>query len=256
MKMMRINWLAVGMTAFVLAGCANTYRYPPQKDIQSAPAVPTNADCVPVVEKIMPGPGIKSEADGLIDYYLTMRKAPKEKVLREYAEANKANQATPNALSRIKVALLLSLPVTGLQDSPRALNLLQDTIKEEKEEENALRNLANLLQGQLYKESRHDENMQRARDEQKRLESLTAKQDDAIQTLTTKLKDEQKRYDALQTSIQTKQEDNNQAVLILAQKLKDEQKRADNLQQKLDAMANIERTLIERQQQVKPEPKK
>ena len=159
-------------------------------------------------------------------------------------------------LNRFKVALLLSLPVTGLQDLPRALNLLQDTIKEEKEEENALRNLANLFQGQLYKESRHDENMQRARDEQKRLESLTAKQDDAIQTLTTKLKDEQKRYDALQTSIQTKQEDNNQAVLILAQKLKDEQKRADNLQQKLDAMANIERTLIERQQQVKPEPKK
>ena len=58
------------------------------------------------------------------------------------------------------------------------------------------------------------------------------------------------------TSSQTKQEDSSQTVSILAQKLKDEQKRADNLQQKLDALTNIERTLIERQQQGKPEPKK
>ena len=204
----------------------------------------------------MPAPGIKSESDGLIDYYLTMRKAPKEKVMKEYGEANRLAQANPTAMNRIRLALLLSLPVTALQDSSRALNLLQDTIKEEKEDENALRNLANLLQSHFYRESRHDENMQRAREDQKRLESLTTKQDEAIQTLTGKLKDEQKRYDTLQSSIQTKQEDSNQAVAILAQKLKDEQKRADTLQQKLDALANIEKTLIDRQQQGKPDPKK
>ena len=201
-------------------------------------------------------PGIKSESDGLIDYYLTMRKAPKEKVMKEYGEANRLAQANPTAMNRIRLALLLSLPVTALQDSSRALNLLQDTIKEEKEDENALRNLANLLQSHFYRESRHDENMQRAREDQKRLETLTTKQDEAIQTLTGKLKDEQKRYDTLQCSIQTKQEDSNQAVAILAQKLKDEQKRADTLQQKLDALANIEKTLIDRQQQGKPDPKK
>ena len=204
----------------------------------------------------MPAPGIKSESDGLIDYYLTMRKAPKEKVMKEYGEANRLAQANPTAMNRIRLALLLSLPVTALQDSSRALNLLQDTIKEEKEDENALRNLANLLQSHFYRESRHDENMQRAREDQKRLESLTTKQDEAIQKLTGKLKDEQKRYDTLQSSIQTKQEDSNQEVAILAQKLKKKQKRADTLQQKLDALANIEKTLIDRQQQGKPDPKK
>ena len=71
-----------------------------------------------------------------------------------------------------------------------------------------------------------------------------------------KLKDEQKRYDATQSSTQTKQEDTSQSVVILTQKLKDEQKRADTLQQKLDALTNIENAIIERQQQGKPELKK
>jgi chromosome segregation ATPase len=256
MKTITIAWLAVAMTALLLVGCTPNYRSPTDTGASTGAASRRAADSVPGGERVATATGIRSESDSLIDYYLAMRKAPKEKVLREHADANREIQTTPNAFNRIKLALLLSLPVTGLQDSARALNLLQDTIKEEKEEENALRNLANLLQAQLYKETRHDENMQRARDDQKRLESLAAKQDEAIQALTVKLKDEQKRYDTLQTSIQTKQEDNNQAVSILAQKLKDEQKRADNLQQKLDALANIEKTLIERQQQAKPEPKK
>ena len=256
MKKTRIEWLAVGMTALALVGCANSYKNATTGGNPGVAGSAKNLDCVPTVEKVMPAPGIKNETDGLIDYYLTMRKSPKEKVTREYADANRATQATPNALNRIKLALLLSLPVTSVQDSARASILLQDTIKEEKDDEIALRNFATLLQSQIYKESRHDENMQRAREDQRRLESLATKQDEAIQALTIKLKDEQKRYDALQTSIQTKQEDNNQAVSILAQKLKDEQKRGDNLQQKLDAMANIEKTIIERQQQGKPEPKK
>ncbi len=254
MKKTTIYWLAAALTVIGITGCAANYRNP--TDTAGAPngtntkseESANTADRTTTV--------IKGESDVLIDYYLTMRKAPRDKAMKEYADVSKIAQAAPTSFNRIKQALLLSLPVTGLQDNPRALNLLQETIKEEKEEDNNLRNLANLLQGQLYKETRHDENMQRAREDQKRLETLTTKQDEAIQSLTTKLKDEQKRYDTLQSSIQTKQEDSNQTVAILAQKLKDEQKRADNLQQKLDALTNIERTIIERQQQGKPDPKK
>ncbi len=256
MKRNTIFWLAVGLTAIGIAGCTTNYRNLTEPPSAANGTSTKGENGTGAAERTIAPLGIKSESDLLIDYYLTMRKAPKDKVLKESADAGKAAQAAPTAFNRIKLALLLSLPVTGLQDNGRALNLLQDTIKEEKEEENNLRNLANLLQGQLYKETRHDENMQRAREDQKRLESLTTKQDEAIQSLTIKVKDEQKRYDALQTSIQTKQEDNNQAVVILAQKLKDEQKRADNLQQKLDALTNIEKTIIERQQQGKTEPKK
>jgi hypothetical protein len=256
MKRKTIFWLAVGLTAIGTTGCTTNYRTVNEKP-PAANGAPVKEEIgTAAAERAIAPPGFKSESDALIDYYLAMRKAPKDKVAKESADAGKAAQAAPTAFNRIKLALLLSLPVTGLQDNARALNLLQETIKEEKEEETNLRNLANLLQGQLYKETRHDESMQRAREDQKRLESLTAKQDEAIQSLTTKVKDEQKRYDTLQTSIQTKQEDNNQAVVILAQKLKDEQKRADNLQQKLDALTNIEKTIIERQQQGKTEPKK
>ena len=256
MKTIEKTSLVVAMTVLMFVGCTSNLRNPNDKCATNLPPSAKNADCSPVEETILPALGIQSQADGLIDYYLAMRKAPKDKVTKEYAEVSRVTQPTPNAFNRIKLALLLSLPVTGVQDSARALNLLQEIIKEEKEEEGALRNLANLLQAQFQKESRYDENMQRARDDQKRLESLAAKQDEAIQILNAKLKDEQKRYDTLQTSTQTKQEDSIQTVSILAQKLKDEQKRADNLQQKLDALTNIERTLIERQQQGKPEPKK
>lgn len=252
MKKIETKWLAVGMMAITITGCANLQN----TGVRTGNTGSNPPDCVPIVEKVLPSPGIHSEADSLVEYYLAMRKAPKDRVLKEYADTSRTVQGNATPYGRIKLALLLSLPITGLQDSARALNLLQEATREESPEEAGLRNFANLLHAQLYKEARQDENLQRSRDDQKRLEILAAKQDDAIQVLNVRLKDEQKRYDTLQTSIQTKQEDTGQAVAILTQKLKDEQKRADTLQQKLDALTNIEKAIIERQQQGKPDPKK
>lgn len=245
------KWLAVGMTATLVASCTNL-----QNDSFRTGKGVAPTDCVPVVERVVPAPGIRSQTDSLVEYYLAMRKAPKDRSLKEYAEANRVVQTAASSYGRIKLALLLSLPITGLQDSTRALNLLQDVNKDEAPEESGLKNFASLLHSQFHKEVRQDESLQRARDDQKRLEALAAKQDDAIQALNLKLKDEQKRYDTLQSSIQTKQEDSSQTVAILTQKLKEEQKRADTLQQKLDALTSIEKAIIERQQQGKPEPKK
>ena len=250
-----VGWLAV-VTSVTVAGCADLQNLNTVRPAPGSAPPGASPECSPSVEKVLPPPGVKSEADGLIDYYLAMRKQPKEKVLKEQADASKAVQTSANAFNRIKLALLSNLPITGVQDSQRALNLLQETIKDEMQEDASLKNLANLLQAQFYKEVRQEESLQRAREDQKRLETLTAKQDDAIQALTLKLKEEQKRYDTLQSSIQPKQEDSGQTVNILNQKLKDEIKRADTLQQKLDALTNIEKTIIERQQQGKPEPKK
>ena len=256
MKKIEIEWLAVGMTAMMVASCTNLQNSSVKTGGGAVPRVSPTTDCVAIVEKVLPSPGIHSEADSLVEYYLAMRKVPKERVLKEYTEAHRVVQTAPSPYGRIKLALLLSLPITGVQDTTRALNLLQEVNKDEAPEESGLKNFANLLHSQVYKEARQDENLQRARDDQKRLESLAAKQDDAIQALTLKLKDEQKRYDATQSSTQTKQEDTSQSVVILTQKLKDEQKRADTLQQKLDALTNIENAIIERQQQGKPELKK
>ncbi len=252
MKKIKLKWLAVGMTAMMLASCSNFQNAHMRTDDGGA----SRNDCVPIVEKMLPSPGVRSETDNLVEYYLLMRKVPKERAQKEYTEAQRVVQAAASPYSRIKLALLLSLPITGVQDTTRALNLLQDTNKDEVVEESGLKNFAGMFQSQLSKEVRQEESLQRARDDQKRLESLAAKQDDAIQALNLKLKDELKRYDTLQTSIQTKHEDGAQAVATLTQKLKDEQRRADTLQQKLDALTNIEKAIIERQQQGKPELKK
>ena len=252
MKKIELKWLAVGMTAMMVAGCTNWQNF----GLRARQNDATAADCVPIVEKVLPSPGTRSETDSLIDFYLTMRKVPKERAQKEHAEGQRLLQTFPSPYGRIKLALLLSLPITGVQDTQRALNLLQDVSKEEALEEPGLKNFASMLQSQMSKDARQDDSLQRARDDQKRLETLAAKQDDAIQALNLKLKEELKRYDTLQSSIQTKNEDSTQVVAILTQKLKDEQKRADTLQQKLDALTNIEKAIIERQQQGKPEPKK
>ncbi len=252
MKKIELKWLAVGMTAIIVAGCTNWQNFSVRARHNNAPP----AKCVPVVEKVLPSAVTRSETDNLVDYYLIMRKVPNERAQKEFAEGQRVLQTLPSPYARIKLALLLSLPITGVQDTTRALNLLLDVSKDEALEESGLKNFASFLQSQMSKEVRQDESLQRSRDDQKRLETLAAKQDDAIQALNLKLKEELKRYDTLQSSIQTKNEDSNQVVAILTQKLKDEQKRADTLQQKLDALTNIEKAIIERQQQGKPEPKK
>ncbi len=251
MKKTELKWLAVGMTAMIVAGCTNWPNFSIRARHNGAPP----PDCVPIVEKVVPPPCTRSETDNLVDYYLIMRKGPQERAQKEFTEGQRLLQTLPSPYVRIKLALLLSLPITGVQDTARALNLLQEVSKDEAVEESPLKNFASLLQFQMTKDARQDDSLQRSRDDQKRLETLAAKQDDAIQALNVKLKEELKRYDTLQSSIQTKNEDSAQVVAILTQKLKDEQKRADTLQQKLDALTNIEKAIIERQQQGKPEPK-
>ena len=63
MKKTRIEWLAVGMTALALAGCANNYRNATTSGDPDVAGSAKNLDCVPTVEKVMPAPGIKSESD-------------------------------------------------------------------------------------------------------------------------------------------------------------------------------------------------
>ena len=137
MKKIEMKWLAVGMTVMMVASCTNLQTSNVKTSGGAAPSASTT-DCVPIVEKVLPSPGIRSETDSLVEYYLAMRKVPKERALKEYTEANRVVQTAPTPYGRIKLALLLSLPITGLQDSARALNLLQEVAKDEVSEESGL----------------------------------------------------------------------------------------------------------------------
>jgi uncharacterized coiled-coil protein SlyX len=116
-----------------------------------------------------------------------------------------------------------------------------------------VRRLAGLLHAHFSRELRNDELIQtlnqRLKEERSKSDAGAQKQDDTVGILTQKLKDEQKRGEALQS----KQEE---TIVQLNQKLKDEQRRADLLQQKLDALTNIEKAIVDRQQKPNAEPKK
>jgi uncharacterized coiled-coil protein SlyX len=244
-----LRCMTAAIAAASLLGCVMQEPGARPSRAASGASTASDEDCTPVVERVLPPPGVKSEADVLVEYYLAARKLPKERVLREYAEAQKGVQAHPTPFNHIKLALLLSLPVAGFQDTPRALNLLQDTVKDESPGETGLRNFASLLQAQLYRDQRQEEGLQKSREEQRRQDSSIAKQEEALKSLNQKLGEEQKKVETLQG----KHDENVQTIAQLAQRLKDEQKRADTLQQKLDALTDIEKNIIERQQQVKPE---
>jgi DNA repair exonuclease SbcCD ATPase subunit len=244
-----LRCMAAAVAAASLLGCVMQDPGARQNRSANGAITASDEDCTPVVERVLPPPGVKSEADVLVEYYLAARKLPKERVLREYAEAQKTVQAQPTPFNHIKLALLLSLPVAGFQDTPRALNLLQETIKDESPNEVGLRNFAGLLQAQLYRDQRQEESLQKSRDEQRRQDSSITKHEETLKSLSQKLGEEQKKVETLQG----KQDENLQTIAQLAQRLKDEQKRADSLQQKLDALTDIEKNIIERQQQGKPE---
>lgn len=223
--------------------------------ITPAPS-PTAVSAKPAVvsaTKIVKSP---SETERLLDEFALIRTYPKEQVAKEYADASRElSQAGVNS-ARIKLAWLLALPGTSFQDLNRSAALLQEAMKDEAPDDMGVKRLATLLYAQVTRDIRYEDNAQvlnqRLREEQKRVEAGGSKHEETIATLTGKLKEEQKKLEALQL----KHEESAQSVNQITQKMLQEQKRADLLQQKLDALTNIEKTIVDRQQAPKPEPKK
>jgi hypothetical protein len=201
-------------------------------------------------------PAAVSETERLLEQFAVIRALPREQVAKEYADASRELSQTPTVGNRVKIAWLLGLSGTGFQDLNRSVGLLQEALKDEAPETVGVRRLAALLFGQFSRDQRQEEMIQslnqRLREESKRAETAALKPDDASAALAAKLKEDQKRIETLQA----KQEENTQTINQLTQKLKEEKGRADLLQQKLDALANIEKAIVDRQQQNKPETKK
>ncbi|HKB83492.1 MAG TPA: hypothetical protein VKD04_09840 [Burkholderiales bacterium] len=84
-------------------------------------------------------------------------------------------------LNRLQLALLLSLPGTGFRDDNAALLLLNPLLKDKGREDSTLRPLALWLHSELVELRRSDE---------------------ALQQQSAKLKDEQRRSEALQQKLE------------------------------------------------------
>lgn len=177
--------IAASMCAALFVACAVTQ--PPR-----APAPP-----------LLPPPEVRtSDADRLLKYYHRVLSLKGGDLAREYERARQAFERESSDVHRIQLAMLLSMPSANFRDDSAAIGLLQPVLKEQRGEESSLRPLALLMQSYIL--------------EVRRVE-------DALQTQTSKLRDEQRRGEALQ--------------------------------QKLEALLEMEMKMIEREQSAQPKPR-
>jgi len=141
-----------------------------------------------------------SDLDRIAKFYDRLIPMKSGELARELDSSREAFEKDKSDFNRLQLALLLSLPGTTFRDDNAALALLNAFVKDKSPEGSTLRPLAILLHSELLELRRIDE-----------------------------------------------------ALLQQAAKLKDEQRRSEALQQKLDAILEMEMKMIEREQNV---PKK
>ena len=143
---------------------------------------------------------MQSDPERIVRYYNRLLAIKGAELASELDIARESFEKDKSELNRLQLALLLSFPGTGFRDDNAALALLNSFIKEKNRESSTLRPLAIWLHSELLELRRTDE---------------------ALQQQTAKLKEEQRRTEALQ--------------------------------QKLDAILDMEMKMIEREQNL---PKK
>jgi hypothetical protein len=162
-----------------------------------------------LVKNGAPVPVIMAEVD-ILTYAQRFGELSPEAQKKELAQATQAVSRNRNdTKSRMKVALIYSLPASRHRDNERALALLEELQRDVIHADSNTRALASVLKDYVL--------------ERQRLENSAAK-------TGQKAAEEQKRADAEQKRADT------------------EQKRADDLQLKLDELKNIEKAISERYQ--------
>lgn len=142
---------------------------------------------------------VRSDSDRLLDYYARLKQLKPQDLGREYESVRKRYEEQQSDFRRIQLAMLLSLPGASFRDDAAALVLLQAWTKDKRNEASALRPMVVMLQTYLQELRRTDDAMQ-----------------------------------------------------VQAGKLRDEQRRAEALQQKLEALLEMEMKMIEREQAAQP----
>lgn len=116
-----------------------------------------------------------SEAESLLLYHEHLRKLSSADLNREHEGVKQAlaGSGSNGNFSRVRLAMLLSLPGAGFRDDGRALGLLEPMLKESAAS-NEMRALAQLLYVLISERRRTEE---RLKDEQRKTEGLQQKLD-------------------------------------------------------------------------------
>lgn len=149
-----------------------------------------------------------SELEKLLLYFEEVRDLPPDDLAREYERLKQKFFSDRSEYLRMQLALLASLPNTGIRDEQRALNLLEHFLKDSSSQSQGLRAFAIYLNSAIA--------------EQRKLDELA-------KAASQKFKEEQKRTETADS------------------RLREEQRRNGELERKLEALKAIEKSLIERE---------
>jgi hypothetical protein len=186
------KWLAACLLSLALCACAS---FPGQSDKKTsqkdAPAPATApAPAPPTATAVFGRPGLSS--DDLLQYAKRYNESSADNQRQEYTQVMQALGHSPkDVMTRLKTAIIFSMPASRYRDPTHALALLNELQREKLADD--ITNLVAVLKGYM--------------DEEQKLEDSNLK---------------------------------------MALKVRVEQHRADDLQQKLDALKNIEKNMIER----------
>ncbi len=157
---------------------------------------------------------LETESDRLLDYYAYMIELQGDALLREYHNVQKQNAANPSEFNRMQLVMLLSSPSAPFRDIKLAQSTLREWLNDDYYRYSKLRPLVLLYYNDLSELDRQTEIIDETTDKLRLANELNAN-----------------RALELEAALANSKE----------------------LQQKLDALLEMERNLIDRQQINKPE---
>ena len=119
-----------------------------------------------------------NDVDEALRYSQRIKKMTPAELTKEYEQASQAFSRSKGDLSRVRLALLLSLPNTSFSDEGMALNLLKEWLKESKPPYTGLRAFGFFLSGTLEEKREADK---RADMLQKKLDALKSMEKNLMQ---------------------------------------------------------------------------
>ncbi|UCH47253.1 MAG: hypothetical protein JSU95_14325 [Betaproteobacteria bacterium] len=164
---------------------------------------------------------LETDADRLLDYYAYMTELQGDTLEREYTFVEKAYTTDPNEYNQMQLIMLLASPRASFRNTDLAHAMVKEWLQDEYYRYSKLRPLAMLYDNYLS--------------ELKRQGKLIDQATEDLQQSDQKLRQANERS--------AKQ----------AQEIKASQQRSKELQDKLDALLEMERSLIEREEITQPD---
>jgi len=164
---------------------------------------------------------VETDADRLLEYYAFMTELQGEPLLREYQRVRKAFWADPNDFNRMQMIMLLSSPSATFRDTRLAHTLLKDWLADQYNTYSKLRSLALLYDNYLAELIRLEDANNQVSDQLRQAGDQVRRQSDRIERQKAELAAEKQQ--------------------------------SSELQNKLNALMEMEKHLIEREQMTQPD---